>query len=202
MALDTSGTRCFAAFLVEVTQAVPDAVLPALSVLLPHLSGEVLTINYPCLELHILLPPFLSSSLPHFPPFLSLPPSSLLPSLSPSLLSPSLSLHHKSYTMRNGVLGVMGEIVSRVFSSPEIDEQARVTRNQLLDKLEEHLHDVNAFVRSKTLQIWLQLFNKKVRNNLIEIVKFILTFPLPPGYSFATAEGSFGVGGWTSQGQE
>lgn len=41
LALDTSGTRCFAAFLVEVAQLVPGAVLPTISVLLPHLSGEV-----------------------------------------------------------------------------------------------------------------------------------------------------------------
>jgi len=108
LALDTSGTRCFAAFLVEVAQLVPGAVLPTISVLLPHLSGE-------------------------------------------------------SYTMRNGVLGVIGEVVRQVLNSPELDEQAKCTRDQLLDKLEEHLHDVNAFVRSKSLQIWMQLCDAKVR---------------------------------------
>ena len=41
LALDTSGTRCFASFLMEVAQLVPVAVLPTISVLLPHLSGEV-----------------------------------------------------------------------------------------------------------------------------------------------------------------
>ena len=41
LALDTSGTRCFATFLTEVAQLVPEAVLPTISVLLPHLSGEV-----------------------------------------------------------------------------------------------------------------------------------------------------------------
>ncbi len=38
--------------------------------------------------------------------------------------------------MRNGVLGVIGEALSQALSSPELDEQGRVTRNQLLDKLE------------------------------------------------------------------
>lgn len=71
LALDTSGTRCFAAFLVEVAQSIPEAVLPTVSVLLPHLGGE-------------------------------------------------------SYTMRNGVLGVLGEIVSQVVSSVEIDEHVIV----------------------------------------------------------------------------
>ena len=32
--------------------------------------------------------------------------------------------------------------------------------------LQEHLHDVNAFVRSKALQIWMQLCNGKVREEL------------------------------------
>ena len=41
LALDASGTRCFSAFLVELAQRVPGAVLPTISVLLPHLSGEV-----------------------------------------------------------------------------------------------------------------------------------------------------------------
>ena len=41
LALDTSGTRCFASFLMEVAQLIPEAVLPTISVLLPHLSGEV-----------------------------------------------------------------------------------------------------------------------------------------------------------------
>ena len=45
-------------------------------------------------------------------------------------------------TMRNGVLGVIGEVVCQVLSSHEIDEQARSTRDQLLDKLE-----VSVFVK-------------------------------------------------------
>ena len=68
----------------------------------------------------------------------------------------------QSYTMRNGVLGVMGETVAGALSSPSLDEQSRITRDKLLDRLEQHLHDVNAFVRSRCLQIWLQLANAKV----------------------------------------
>ena len=44
--------------------------------------------------------------------------------------------HKQSYTMRNGVLGVIGEVVRQVLNSPELDEQAKCTRDQLLDKLE------------------------------------------------------------------
>ena len=45
-------------------------------------------------------------------------------------------MYTQSYTMRNGVLGVIGEVVGQVLNSPEMDEQAKCTRDQLLDKLE------------------------------------------------------------------
>ena len=38
--------------------------------------------------------------------------------------------------MRNGVLGVISEVVGQVLNSSEMDEQAKCTRDQLLDKLE------------------------------------------------------------------
>ena len=46
------------------------------------------------------------------------------------------TLYSQSYTMRNGVLGVIGEVVGQVLNSSEMDEQAKCTRDQLLDKLE------------------------------------------------------------------
>ena len=41
LSLDTSGTKNFAAFLVEMAQCVPNAVLPVVTSLLPHMQGEV-----------------------------------------------------------------------------------------------------------------------------------------------------------------
>ena len=38
--------------------------------------------------------------------------------------------------MRNGVLGVMGEIVMQVLSKDDLDKKAKETRDQLLDTLE------------------------------------------------------------------
>ena len=38
---DTSGTRAYAAFLVEMTERCPAAVLPNISLLQGHLEGEV-----------------------------------------------------------------------------------------------------------------------------------------------------------------
>ncbi len=40
LTMDVSGTRCFAGFLVEVGGCVPALVLPVVSVLMPHLTGE------------------------------------------------------------------------------------------------------------------------------------------------------------------
>ena len=57
---------------------------------------------------------------------------------------------------------MMGETVARALTAAELDEQSRLTRDRLLDHLEQHLHDVHAFVRSRCLQIWLQLANTKV----------------------------------------
>ena len=74
LSLDASGTRSFATFLVELSQYVPAAILPSISVLLPHLGGEV---------------NIASSSITIWPFLLS--PLTLRLSLPPSL-SPSLSL--------------------------------------------------------------------------------------------------------------
>ncbi|KAK6964823.1 condensin complex subunit 1 [Biomphalaria glabrata] len=62
-------------------------------------------------------------------------------------------LDKEPYTLRNGVLGMLGEIIVR-YLSKETDDKLRITRDHFLDKLENHITDVNAFVRSKTLQIW------------------------------------------------
>lgn len=51
--------------------------------------------------------------------------------------------------MRMCVLGIMGEIVLRMLSVENLDESSRDMRDQFLDHLEDHLHDMNAFVRVK-----------------------------------------------------
>lgn len=108
LAMDSTGTKSFASFQVLVTGLVPSLVLPALPVLLPHLSGE-------------------------------------------------------STTFRNGVLGVLGELLRLLPDSSESEEVLLPeTRNQLLLKLADHLHDVNAFVRAKVLHILLELCSVQV----------------------------------------
>nr|CAD7196369.1 unnamed protein product [Timema douglasi] len=71
------------------------------------------------------------------------------------LLTPYLD--DEPYIMRNCVLTVMSEIVLKVLTSENLDNASLKNRNFFLQKLQEHLLDVNAFVRSKALQLWLKL---------------------------------------------
>ncbi|BFZ23473.1 hypothetical protein BsWGS_26512 [Bradybaena similaris] len=70
-------------------------------------------------------------------------------------------LDGESYTLRNGVLSMMGEILIKYLCREELDDKLRATRDGLFEKLEDHIHDVNAFVRSKVLQIWLHVVTEK-----------------------------------------
>ncbi|XP_035829509.1 condensin complex subunit 1, partial [Aplysia californica] len=70
-------------------------------------------------------------------------------------------LDGESYTLRNGVLGMMGSILTTYLCKEELDEKSRLTRDAFFEKLEDHIHDVNAFVRSKVLQIWLSIVTEQ-----------------------------------------
>lgn len=105
LAMDSSGTKSFASFVVTVTGHVPALVLPAVPVLLPHLNGE-------------------------------------------------------STTFRNGVLGVLGELLRLLSDGNDI--LMPDTRDQMLMKLVDHLYDINAFVRVKVLHVLLQLSSVQV----------------------------------------
>ena len=96
--------------------------------------------------------------------------------------------------MRNSVLSVLGEMVMRSLSGDALTEKEKDTRDQFLDKLEvspwllcvkwknhyswyfqDHLHDVHAFVRSKVLQIWLNIINANAlplprRQSVVDLV--------------------------------
>lgn len=106
LAMDTSGTKSFASFQVAVSGQIPALVLPAVPLLLPHLSGE-------------------------------------------------------STTFRNGVLEVLGELLRLLYSGDGALSQPD-PRNQMLLKVLDHLHDVNAFVRVKVLHILLELCSVQV----------------------------------------
>ena len=107
LAMDSSGTKSFASFLVAVSVQVPATVLPVVPVLLPHLSGE-------------------------------------------------------STTFRNGVIGVLGELLKLPSDCSGDASLLPDTRDQLLRKVLDRLHDTNAFVRVKVLHVLLQLCSVQV----------------------------------------
>lgn len=111
LAIDSSGTKSFASFLVAVSGQLPNLVFPAVSVLLPHLNGE-------------------------------------------------------STTFRNGVLGVLGELLRLLSDSSYDGILLPDARDQMLLKLVDHLCDVNAFVRVKVLHIFSQLSSVQVCYNI------------------------------------
>ena len=43
---------------------------------------------------------------------------------------------HQSYTLRNGILGMMGEILTKYICKEEIDDKLRATRDGFFEKLE------------------------------------------------------------------
>ncbi|XP_065831742.1 condensin complex subunit 1-like [Oscarella lobularis] len=85
-----------------------------------------------------------------------------LPDIVLSIISSLLPhLDGENYSLRNSVLVTIGAIVAQVLSEPSVDDVAKATRDEFLNKLMEHIYDVNAFVRSKCLQVWLNLFKKQ-----------------------------------------
>nr|XP_045604996.1 condensin complex subunit 1-like [Procambarus clarkii] len=84
----------------------------------------------------------------------------------PQVVMPSLSLlinflHEEAQSMRNCVLSILGSLVLKVLSGEDLDFKSKELRDQCLDHLEDHIHDVHAFVRSKVLQIWNELITEK-----------------------------------------
>jgi condensin complex subunit 1 len=80
----------------------------------------------------------------------------LAPNLLPYLSLIQDLLDEESYLMRNSILYIYGEIIVRVLNQETTNNDLKLKqmRNELLDTLSEHIHDVNALTRSKTLQIW------------------------------------------------
>jgi len=84
-------------------------------------------------------------------------PKNVLPCV--SLLM--VHLDGESYAMRKCVLGVLGEIVIKVLTAEDLDENNRDLRENFLDVLEDHVHDVSSYVRSRVLEIWDNLCREK-----------------------------------------
>lgn len=86
-----------------------------------------------------------------------------LGTLAPKLIIPHLStlsdelLGLESYVVRNCVLQIMGEAIVTELTSEELSDELKETRDDFLQDLLNHMMDVSAHVRSKVLQIWLNI---------------------------------------------
>lgn len=65
-------------------------------------------------------------------------------------------LDEESYLLRNGILEIITNVIIKRFKSPTIVKNARI-KDKLLDKLEDHIHDITSYTRSKVLALWCTL---------------------------------------------
>nr|XP_049694078.1 condensin complex subunit 1 [Helicoverpa armigera] len=63
----------------------------------------------------------------------------------------------ESYTLRISVLGMMCEVLSVELTGEGLTDEQRIQRDDFLDDLYEHMHDLSAYVRHKVLQFWCRL---------------------------------------------
>ncbi|XP_053670152.1 condensin complex subunit 1 [Anopheles nili] len=86
-----------------------------------------------------------------------------LGTLAPKLMIPHLStlseelLNLESYTLRNCVLQIMSEAIVSELTSEDLSDELKETRDEFLDDLLNHMMDISAHVRSRVLQIWVNL---------------------------------------------
>lgn len=66
-------------------------------------------------------------------------------------------LNLESYQLRICFLQLMSEIVNGELSGEELTQDQKDIRDEYLDHIFSHIHDVNAHVRSKALGLWCQL---------------------------------------------
>ncbi|XP_057558367.1 condensin complex subunit 1 isoform X2 [Hippopotamus amphibius kiboko] len=86
-------------------------------------------------------------------------------------------LDGENHMMRNAVLAAMAEMVLQVLSGDQLEAAARDTRDQFLDTLQAHGHDVNSFVRSRVLQ----LFTRIVQQKALPLTRFQAVVALAVG---------------------
>ncbi|KAM7541321.1 hypothetical protein Aperf_G00000027562 [Anoplocephala perfoliata] len=82
--------------------------------------------------------------------------SSTHPSLATSILPMIRArLSEDPYQMRNCALNVIGQVLCNLGTDhARMEGKDKIQRDRLMDVLQEHIHDVNGFVRARALQIW------------------------------------------------
>lgn len=91
-----------------------------------------------------------------------------LGSTAPTLVMPFIReiasdiLGLESYQLRICILQLMSEIVSGELTGEELSQEDKDMRDEYLEHIYEHIHDVNAHVRAKALGIWCQMKKENV----------------------------------------
>ncbi|XP_076247462.1 CAP-D2 condensin subunit [Calliopsis andreniformis] len=80
----------------------------------------------------------------------------------PNIIIPILDdmmdyLASEHYTMRNCTISTLGAIVEKALTGDDLTQEQKDQRDECLNALEEHILDNNAYVRSKSLQVWQRL---------------------------------------------
>ena len=55
----------------------------------------------------------------------------------------------KLYSLRSCVLSIMGSVVMNLLSGDNLEPKSKDLRDQCLEHLEDHIHDIHALIRSK-----------------------------------------------------
>lgn len=66
-------------------------------------------------------------------------------------------LTHESPNLRNSILAVIVEVILTVLTKPDLSDEHRQFRDELIDILTEHIRDTAAQVRAKVFQHWARL---------------------------------------------
>lgn len=75
-------------------------------------------------------------------------------------LSNSL-LNSRSYTLRNSILKMIGDVIYNCLTSEDLSDEDKNNRNDFFENLYSHMQDINAYCRTKVLQIFIQLQEAK-----------------------------------------
>ncbi|KAI5712270.1 hypothetical protein M8J75_007065 [Diaphorina citri] len=68
-----------------------------------------------------------------------------------------LNLEKESYLMRNCTLTIVTELLINVYKREDLSDEAKEQRDEYLNVLLDHMHDVHTFVRTKVLQLFQRL---------------------------------------------
>lgn len=82
--------------------------------------------------------------------------------------------------MRNAILAAMAEVLTQVLNGDKLEEVARGTRDQFLNMLQAHICDINGFVRSRVLQLFTRIVQRKASlcwgNGVVSVVTSPVVF--------------------------